>query len=478
MRTNPHGRQQPFWAALLSALVPGAGQIYAGARRRGWLMLGVDGLLLVALFGYVLRGELAIAKDWVRPGALALMMFVNLALFSFRLVASRDAYHLAGGTPPSRISTSLAAGFAVGLALMAPHVVFGYYDAVQYNLITTVFQDEDVAGPVPIGDTTSTAPPTTVLGGTVTSPSTTVAGPPPLAIWDGLDRLNILLLGGDAGVGRTGIRTDTMIAVSIDPDSGDMAMFSLPRNFVRVPLPPGHGIWDCNCFPKLLNDLYFEGAQRPEAFPGPEAPEVNAIKGGIGELLGIPIHYYMLVTLDSFVGIVDAFGGVDMDVPFRIVDAIYPHEDGVTIESVVIEPGVQKLDGHFALAYARIRRHADDYARMNRQRCVLEALVKQSSPAEVVRAYPRIASVLEDTLLTDIPISRLDDFIDLLPKIDTERITTIRFIPPTYVAGLDERGKDIPDVELIRHDVQVAITNPSAVAIADLGLEALDDACS
>ena len=461
---------------MLSALVPGVGQIYAGARRRGSVMLGVDALLLIAVIVYALRGELEIAKDWVRPGALALMMFANLALLSFRLVASRDAYYLAGGTPRPRTGTGVAAGFGVAFALLAPHAVFGYYDAVQYNLITTVFQDEDVAGPTSATTTTTTPP--TASEGTVSMPSTTIAAPRPPAIWDGLDRLNILLLGGDAGVGRTGIRTDTMIVASINPVSGDIAMFSLPRNFVRVPLPPGHGIWDCNCFPKLLNELYIEGAQRPEAFPGPGTPEVNAIKGGIGELLGIPIHYYMLVTLDSFVGIVDALGGVEMEVQFRIVDEIYPHEDGVTIESVVIEPGVQKLDGHFALAYARIRRHADDYARMNRQRCVLEALVKQSNPAEMVRAYPRIASVLEDTLLTDIPISRLDDFIDLLPKLDTERIATIRFIPPTYVAGLDERGKDIPDVALIRQDVQVAINNPVAEAVADLGLEALDEACS
>ncbi len=437
-------------------------------------MIAIDGILVVALLVYVLRGELEIAKDWVRPGALAVMMLANLGVFSYRLIASRDAYYLAGGIPRQRASTQLTAGLGVLLALIIPHVVFGYYDAVQYNLITTVFQDEDVAA----SDPPSTTSGATVLGGTITVPATTTAGPPPRAIWDGLDRLNLLLLGGDAGAGRTGIRTDTMIVVSIDPASGDIAMFSVPRNFVRVPLPPGHGIWDCNCFPKLLNDLYIEGAQRPDAFPGPGAPEVNAVKGGIGELLGIPIHYYVLVTLDSFVGIVDALGGVEMDVPFRIVDEIYPHEDGITIESVVIEPGLQKLDGHFALAYARIRRHADDYARMNRQRCVLEALVKQSNPAEMVRAYPRIASVLEATLLTDIPISRLPDFIDLLPKVDTERITTIRFIPPTYVAGQDERGKDIPDVELIRRDVQVALTNPAAVAVSELGLEALDETCS
>jgi LCP family protein required for cell wall assembly len=347
---------------------------------------------------------------------------------------------------------------------------------VQYGLITTVFQEDDVAAPDPaLATTTSVASATDGSG--ATPPATTTTGAPEPAIWDGLDRLNVLLLGGDAGVGRTGIRTDTMMVVSLDPETGNTAMFGIPRNFARVPLPEGQGVWDCQCFPRLLNDLYIEGIQRPEAFPGPGDPGVNAIKGGIGELLGIPIHYFALVTLESFVGIVDAVGGVEIDVQFRIVDEIYPHEDGVTIESIVIEPGVQTLDGHLALAYARIRRHADDYARMNRQRCVLEAIVEQSNPAELLLAYPRIASVLEDTLLTDIPISRLPDFIDLLPKIDTERITTIRFIPPTYVGGVDEFGRNIPDVDRIRNDVQMAINLEPEAAIAALGIQALDDAC-
>ena len=79
MQANPQGQLRPFRAALLSALVPGTGQVYAGARRRGWVMIGIDGVLLVAALVYVLRGELEIAKDWVRPGALAVMMVVNVA---------------------------------------------------------------------------------------------------------------------------------------------------------------------------------------------------------------------------------------------------------------------------------------------------------------------------------------------------------------------------------------------------------------
>ena len=127
---------------------------------------------------------------------------------------------------------------------------------------------------------------------------------------------------------------------------------------------------------------------------------MNAIKGALGELFGLEIHYYALVTLDGFIGIIDALGGVTIDAPFTIIDEIYPHEDGVTEDYVEIPAGINHLDGHLALAYARIRRHANDFARMNRQRCLLEAVIEQSSPIELVANYPAIGEVLKESLLT------------------------------------------------------------------------------
>lgn len=435
-------------------------------------MIGAD-LALVGVTVVVASDALFVAKILVQPRLLVLLMILNLALLAYRVWAADDAYRSAKAAGAAGVRLApVGIGLIVGAILLIPHAALAYYDIVQYNLIATNFAAEDVAAPP-----ATTLAPATGSG----SPSTTFAGvtrAPGPAIWDGLERLNVLLLGSDAGRDRRAIRTDTMIVVSIDPVTGDAAMLGVPRNFARVPLPEGHGVWgDCQCFPRLLNDLYYAGTERPSAFPGPGTPEENAIKGGIGELLGIEIHYYALVTLDGFVGVIDALGGVDINVPVRIVDEEYPHEDGVTREFVDIQPGLQHLDGHFALAYARIRRHADDYARMNRQRCVLEAVLEQSNPVELLFAYPRIAGVLSDALQTDIPISRLPDFIDLLPKIDGERIVTLRFIPPTYLAGFDANGNNTPDVDRIRQDVQTVLSLSPADAVAALGISALEDAC-
>ncbi len=465
-------RARPLLAAGLSAVVPGAGQAYAGRVRRGLILLGVDAVL-IALGVVFTLDRLGVVKAAFKPRFLTALMVGNIVLLGFRIWAADDAYRCARDRRPGRAPRSAGRVGAVAtgvlaLMLVVPHAAVAYYDLVQYNLITTVFAEDDT--------TTTTTQPSAVDAGIGATTTTTQPAAP--ALWDGLDRLNILLLGGDAGAGRTGIRTDTMIVVSIDPATGDVAMFGIPRNWSRVPLPAGMGVWDCNCFPRLLNDLYIAGSEYPDAFPGPGTPGENAIKAGIGELLGIPIHYYALVTLDGFVGIVDALGGVDIDVPFRIVDETYPHEDGVTIEYVDILPGPQHLDGHLALAYVRARRHADDYARMGRQRCVLDAVLEQSDPAELLLAYPRIASVLEETLQTDIPLSRIPDLIDLLPVVDLDSIVSVRFIPPTYLAEVTDEGRQLPNVDLIHHDVQLVLDSTPEEAIAALGIEPLGDACT
>ena len=184
-----------------------------------------------------------------------------------------------------------------------------------------------------------------------------------------------------------------------------------------------------------------------------------------------------MVTLEGFVGVVDAIGGVTIDVPFLIVDETYPHEDGVTVEYVEIQPGEQHLDGHLALAYARARRHADDYARMGRQRCLLDAILAEADPVALALGYPELAGVLGDTMETDIPLSRIPDLIDLLPKIDQENMISIRFIPPEYLAGFDSSGFNVPNTDLIREHVQIVVNSTPEEARRILGIESLDDSC-
>ena len=488
----PEIARRPWCAALLSVALPGLGHFYAGNKRRAWWLFAVDVIILGCLLfayqalrpflGSLLGGNsqaevsniaLYLVKGWVSTRGITVYMLVNIAILVFRGWAAYDAAETARGPAlirPGGRGLTIAGGLV--FVILLPHAAFAYYGMIQYNFIVTTFQSEDVAAP-----TTTQAIEDDRI--TTSSPTSTTVRTPEPALWDGLDRLNILLMGGDAGPGRRAIRTDTMIVVSIDPVTGDAAMLGIPRNWARVPLPNGHGVWDCQCFPRILNDLYYAGeVEYPHAFPGPGTPGENAIKMGMGEFLGIPIHYYALVDLNGFVGIVDALGGVEIDVPVRIVDEQYPHEDGETIEHVVIQQGQQTLDGHSALAYARIRRHADDYARMHRQRCVLEAVIEQSSATELLAAYPRLVGVLNSNLQTDIPASRLDDFIELLTIVDTDEIVALRLIPPDYRDGYNDFGFSTPNVSLVQEHVAIITGNPPEAAIELLDIPTLSDTCS
>lgn len=472
----PHERLK---AAALSALFPGAGHLYIGSKRRGWLLVGVSAVLLSGALIMLWRNPTALLKLAFDPAVLIALLVANAAIFVFRTFAVVDSYRLAGAAGAGR-SVVVPAGLAVAVVLLVPHLLFAYYDAVQYDLINTVFAPPAATTTTVAPTTTSVAPAVSAPGATTTTPPPTTTTIPPttttMGPWDELDRLNVLLLGSDAGVGRTGVRTDTMILASIDVDNGELALISVPRNFARVPLPESVDIWSCDCFPPILNELYQYAENRPEAFPGPATPGANAIKGAISELTGLPVHFYALVALDGFVEMVDAVGGVTITVTDRVYDPAYPKEGGGT-EVVDLQPGTYDFDGHDALAFARSRYSSDDYDRMGRQRCVIEAVIEQTDPFTLLRNFPSLAEVIKASVETDIPLERMPDLIDLLPLVDTEDAVSLRLVPPTYVGGYTEDRHNTPDVDLIREHSRIVTTLSPAEAMVALGIDPLDDAC-
>ena len=481
--TKPSSK--PWIAALASAIVPGVGHFIAGDARKGRILIAID-IVILAIIAFFFRDRVAALTLWLQPTSLALMMVGNILLLGYRIWAADDAYRTAKsrarGTSSSTPAVALVgAGLGLMVVLVTPHVVFGYYDLIQYDLLTSVFTagSPTTTTVVASGDTT---PVTDATGSTVTTQpgDTTTTTVAETEIWDGLERLNILLIGGDFGEGRTGIRTDTMITVSIDPVTGEAAMFSVPRNWTQVPLPEGMGIWDCgyNCYPELINELWVAGERNPDAFPGPGTPSENAVKGVISEFLGIPIHYYAMVNLDGFVDIVDALGGVEIYVPSTVIDEAYPNEDGTTTERIQIDQGLQRLDGHLALAYARTRNQDSDYFRMNRQRCVIEAIIDEADPVSLLRNFGSLADVVKDTTQTDIPLNALPQLVQLLPSMDLENVVSVRFIPPEYHLKFRDDGKPgrVPNIDLVHEHVDLVIADPQR-AVQELGLEKLDDVC-
>lgn len=419
----------------------------------------------------VLFLQVELLKAWVTPAALLGILGLNLGVLIYRGVVTVDAFVGRVHRPADWVGLSIA-----GVIVVIPHLLIGSMAWTQYDLINSVFApSEPVAAPATTTTTTTAAgPTTTVVGSTTTTvpPATTTTAEP--KIWDGRERLNVMLLGSDAGVGRIGTRTDTIILVSIEPETGNVAMFSVPRNLAFAPLPEGMGLWDCNCFPDIIGHLWANGEWYPEAFGGPQEPSVNALKAAVGLLFDVDVHYYAKVDLKGFVGVVDALGGVTIDIPTRIADPTYPHEDGGT-ENLVFEPGEQVLDGHHALAYARIRRNSGDFARMHRQRCVLGALVEQTGPLDILGGFGELATAVKENVVTDIPVERLGDFVELLPKVSTSKVASLRITRYNYGFG-NNPGQQGYDLQQIRADAKLLMANPEA-ALDTLDGEGLDETC-
>lgn len=264
-------------------------------------------------------------------------------------------------------------------------------------------------------------------------------------------RLNVLLLGGDAGPGRVGLRPDSMTLVSIDASTGRAAMFSFPRNLQRVPFPRGSVMheqfpngFDCgsDC---LLNAVYMWAENHKSLFPGDPNPGLTATRGAIEEISGLQINYYVLIDLFGFRDLINALGGVVIDVKQPV---LIGGKEGQPTR--VIKAGKQRLEGSWALWYARSRTGTSDYDRMARQRCVMSAMLQQFDPANVVLRFQDIAKAGKEVVSTDIPKSELDTFVRLAMKTKRQKITTVQFVPPLIKTAQ-------PDFDLIRTKVREGI---------------------
>lgn len=458
-------------------------------------------LLLVFVF-YVSGLDLALTISrpfFEEPNLLVLLLVVNAALLMFRVGATADAFLIARRGPgwlgTARPAMMLVTGAVLGALLaflVVPHAWVGHRNLLLYDALTHDWAADPDQQTLP----PTTTPPTT-LPSTSTSegqvPTTTTTLPPTTTsstlseAFPEEGRVNIMLLGGDAGVGRRGIRTDTMIVLSIDPRTGWTAMFGIPRNLIQVPIPassPAYGAWDCHCFPQIANEIYSWGLNRPDLFGEPNSG-ANAMKALLGNLLGIDIHYFALVDLEGFVEIIDAMGGVDIVVRDRIYDTEYPNVDG-TMSVMDLQPGTYHMDGHLALYYARSRHGSTDFDRMSRQRCVLEALAEQADAVTLLREMPTLVPALEESVFTDLPVASIPDFIELLGKVNTEEIVSIRFMPdapefsgtPTsYIADWTADRYPIPDRDFIAETVATALSLPPLEAIEQLNLQPLGDVC-
>jgi LCP family protein required for cell wall assembly len=274
-------------------------------------------------------------------------------------------------------------------------------------------------------------------------------------------RYNVLLLGGDSGADRVGTRPDSITMASVDANTGRTVLIGLPRNMAKVHFPAGtemakqfpNGFEWKNCgHDCYLNGVYTWAMGHKQFFPGVKEPGLLATSQAAEGITGMKVNYYVLIDIAGFQHLLDAVGGVTVDVGKKVpIGGI-----GGPIKGY-IQPGKnQHLDGYHAMWFARSRAGASDYERMTRQKCVMTAMLNQLSPQKVLTKFQAIASASKEVVQTNIPAGELGTFTDL--ALDSKKLPVSSFSP---VPPLINTGD--PDFDLVRTKVAEAIGRSEAL---------------
>ncbi|GGV31875.1 LCP family protein [Paenarthrobacter nicotinovorans] len=437
----PVRTKRAFVLVLLTLLVPGSAQIVAGDRKLGRIALRVTltvwALALITIVIAVTNRTMLLSIVTHPVGSLfIIVVLVALALgwaylFLNTLRIIRPSL-LAPGMRPIiavvvAISTVLASG---SLGYIA------YVLNVSRNAIGSIFDAGPAIDPV-----------------------------------DG--RYNFLMMGGDAGDDRTGRRPDSLSVISVDAKTGESAIISVPRNLqnaqfsesspMRKIYPEGYNCGD-EC---LINAVNTEVTNKyQDLYPGVQDPGAQATLEAVSGTLGITVQAYVLVDMDGFAKLIDAMGGIRIKaggwVP--ISGPVTDEANGIHgMPEGWIPAGDQHLDGFHALWYGRSREFVDDYARIARQQCVQQAMLKQLDPATLLTKFEDIANAGTKVVDSNISSNQLGSFVDLALKSKNQPVKRLTIGPPDFDASFST----VPDFDLIHSKVQEVLASSNSPKASD-----------
>lgn len=252
-------------------------------------------------------------------------------------------------------------------------------------------------------------------------------------------RLTVLVVGMDTSqsrraAGQRDENSDALMVVSISADRSRIDAISLPRDTVDVPLPNG------TIYRHKINGIA-------------DKLGIEALRGAMSTLLGVPIDRYVSLDMDDFVWMVDAVGGIAVDVKTRILDSEV---------HLQLEPGPAHMDGAQALLFSRTRADSD-YARAARQQQVMLALVHEwldPGAGALLAAALRLGS-----LETDIRLDELPTLLEIGRRSASAEVTAIVLQPPRYslFVGYEPNSNRgwvmIPDVAAMRRYARAALAD-------------------
>lgn len=419
-------------AAIASALIPGLGQAINGRLRLAPLLALPIVIVAVAAFFVVSTKSGPRLLAWVLdPRVMTVLLAANLIVLAWRIVAVLQAFFDGRYRRRPSLLTSVLLVVVVG-AVALPHAILNTWGSHAQQAFGEVF-----AGRTAVAGLESDGPA------------------------DG-ERVNVLLIGVDSRPDRSSTLTDSIMVASIDPVRPGVSLASLPRDLVRVPIGGGEVY-----LPKL-NSLVSYADRHPEEFP---QGGIEALKDAVGELLGIPIHYYVKIDFFGFANLVDALGGVDVNVKRGFYDPEYDRMGirGTWKRGFGVEAGMHHFYGFQALAYARARKGVgeSDFTRAARQQEVLLAIRdKVMSDGSLLMKVPELLDAFGGVVETDIPTDRLPDLAAVADELSEANIVRMVFSRPLVKGRRDPAygSVQVPNLAAIREAAATLFPPPGEVA--------------
>ncbi|MDN5807184.1 MAG: LCP family protein [Brevibacterium sp.] len=415
------------WTSL-STLLPGIGLLRTRFRPLGFILLGGFVLTFVIALLYVLiKGPVRAFGTVVSSPSLLTFLAIALAIIGviWILVIVVSHFGLRTGHRYAPWQNKMAGVLVVSLALIIgiPFGIGSVYAQVQGNTVSTLFGDST-------GDSKSAE-----------------------ELWADKPYINVFLMGRDNGDDREGTRPDTMLVASIDTKTGNAALISVPRNLAFPIFPEGSELdkrWPDGFRPTgqssvdLINSVWQWGEQNKDTIGDSHGlePGMFATMQAVEGSLGLGLDYWASVDMAGFEDVVDAIGGVKIDVERPIPMGGGKSMSGVPNEVYGwVDPGPQTLKGKDALWYVRSREGSDNYDRMCRQQRMIKTTLDQIDPRELATAYPKLANSATRNIATSIPQNEVPAFIELALAMQKGEVTTVQInndVTPTYDPDYDK----------------------------------------
>ena len=415
-------RKRAWWLLILGVLFPGTAQVLGGNRKLGrfalrFSLVNLIVLLLLTLIFFVNKSWLVGLATvpwlttllgwylWFFAALFALVVLDALRLSQLGRIQDRSRWYLLG------------AFLAVGIFGTSSIAYAGNIATASASAIGSIFNQGGSTQPV-----------------------------------DG--RYNILVMGSDAGSDRFGVRPDSISVFSVSATTGKVAVIGIPRGLEKVPFSADSPLWKVypngwNCLNEcLINAIYKNVMDNhqdlyPDAKQQGSAAGVEATKEAVEGVTGLKITSYVMVEMHAVTKLVDALGGVTIDVKQRL--PIGGQADDGSDARAWIEAGDnQHMNGYTALWYARSRHTTSDFDRMRRQKEVQAAILKQVSPAVIFTRFQEVAAAGKSLITTDIPKDMLPTYLELANKVKKRGMKILDLVPEK---GYHPGNPDYPKIQ-------------------------------